>query len=567
MPVTDSSAPVADVAVAEPEVAEPTEPAGPTDPSGATAVPRRSLVPPAMLALVIGAMSAVMLASHRSGHWWGDDWALYIRQAQSLLDGDPGRITADNLFTVDNSRGGPFSPPLYPWGFPMIMAPFVAVVGADVDRLTIVPVLCAAVFACCWYDLARRRLDVPTALVGVVAVTLTPLLLGWTELIQSEWPFLATTGVALVGLDRVVASNGLVNTSARVLPLVAIGVGAAAAFTVRREGLAMVAAIAAAQIAALATRETWTRLSDGQWRNNVLFRLFIPHVSALATVLVLQVALPSTLVPRYSGTSVGNVWKFRRDLVDNVAEISGLKRTWQDDPVVLGSAALGWFVVVAYLTAALGGVVLAFTVHRRRDLHIVGYVVAAVVIGGSFRSPINRYMVSVAPLLVLLALIALATAAGLVPWRHAPLVATTVVIALLALGNIVQARTRLDNARAFEDAGAVEWGPTHPAAVAMFDQVIARTTPDDVVAGPKARAMTLMTDRRAIQVDQYRPIPETLPFALIVAELQSETAKELATDTGNFTIVWLNDRFVIYQPSSAASASTNGDGSSSTASP
>src|SRR4029077_18656867 len=144
-----------------------------------------------------------------------------------------------------------FSPPLYPWGFPIILAPFIAVVGVNLDKLTIVPVLCACLFACCWYYLARKRVGLAPALIGVAAVTITPLLLSWTELIQSEWPFMATVAVALVCLDRVAASGALADAHGRVVPLVVVGLAAAAAFTVRREGLAMVGAIAAAQLAAI----------------------------------------------------------------------------------------------------------------------------------------------------------------------------------------------------------------------------------------------------------------------------------------------------------------------------
>ena len=188
MPETASSAAVSDVPVAD---------AGDRG--------WRSLLTSAALALVLGAMAAAMFASHRAGHWWGGGWALYLRQAQGLLDGQPGRVIDENLFTVESSRGAAFSPPLYPWGFPIILSPFVAVVGTDIDRLTIVPVLCAMVFALAWFDLARRRIGSVPAMIGVVAVTMTPLLLGWTELIQSEWPFLAVTGVALVGLVAGVA--------------------------------------------------------------------------------------------------------------------------------------------------------------------------------------------------------------------------------------------------------------------------------------------------------------------------------------------------------------------------
>lgn len=519
----------------------------------------------AALALVLGAMAAVMFASHRAGHWWGDDWALYIRQAQSLLDGNPGKVTDENLFTVDVSRGAAFSPPLYPWGFPILLAPFVSVVGHDVDKLAIVPILCAMVFASSWYVLARRRIGAVAALVGVVAVTMTPLLLGWTELIQSEWPFLAVTGVVMVGLDRLAASGALVDLGARWWPIVAIGVGAAAAFSVRREGLAFVAAIALAQLAAL-----WAARHGAWWperRVTMLARLLVPHAAALATVVFVQMVLPSTLVPRYSGTSVTNVWKFRRDHIDHLAEVSGLKRSWQDDPMVLGSSTIGWIAVVAYFAAATAGIVLALVLYRRRDLHLVGYAVGALLIGGSFRSPLNRYVCTIAPILLLLGVATIAAAGRLAPWRHTAAVAATAALTLLAVGNVIQARTRIDNAAAHADRGSVEWGPTHPSSIEMFDAVIELSDPGDVIAAPKARAMTLATDRLSVQVDDFRPIPASVSLGLVVVERGSELDAEVASDSAAFTEVWANVRFVIFQPRSAASASTNGDGSSSTASP
>lgn len=497
------------------------------------------------LALVVGAMTAAMFASHRAGHWWGDDWALYIHQAQGLLDGSPRAVMEQNAFTVEMTRGPAFSPPLYPWGFPIILAPFVAVVGADVDRLAIVPIMCAAVFACSWYALARPRIGFLASLVGVVAVTITPLLLGWTELIQSEWPFLAVAGIGLVVLDRSARAGSFTDLTASLGPLVTVGMAAAAAFTVRREGLAMIAAIVAAQLAALATREA-VDLWRSPDRSTLLVRLLTPHAAALVVVVALQAILPSTLVPQYSGTSIGNVWKFRLDHIDHLAEVAGLKRSWQDDPVVLGSPTVGWIAVIAFLILGLAGIVLAFVVYRRRDLHLVGYIAGALAIGGSFRSPINRYVCTVAPLLVLLGLAAIAAAARLTPWRHTAAILVTVVSSLLATGNVIQARTRIEDTRAA--AGSIEWGPTHPEAIEMFDVVRRSTQPDDVVAAPKARAMTLETARPTVQVDDIWPIPDTVTIALVVTERGSDLADELAEPGSGYSTVWENRRFLLFEP-------------------
>jgi uncharacterized membrane protein YhaH (DUF805 family) len=498
------------------------------------------------LAIVVGAMTAIMFAAHRSGHWWGDDWALYLRQAQSLLDGDTGRVAEENRFAVEASRGAPFSPPMYPWGFPLMLAPFVAVLGDDLDRLTIVPVLCAVVFACCWYALARPRLGVLPALVGVVAVTITPALLGWTELIQSEWPFLAVTGATLVAIDRAAASDAFLAGSFRSLAL--IGVGVAAAFSVRREGLAMVAAVGAAQLAALSIDPTRWRRLDPRADRAMVARLLTPHAVALAAVGLLQAVLPSTLVPQYSGTTIANTWRFAGRHLDHLAEVSGLKRPWDADAVVLGSDALGTVGLVVYLLAAAAGIALALTSRRSRDAHLAGYAVVAFMIGGSSHAVLNRYVCTVAPLLLLLGLVAIVTVARRWGGTRVATVTATAIVGAIALGNLANAHDRIDRATAFADAGSIEWGPTHPDAIAMFEAVERLTAPDDVVAAPKARAMTFATGRLAIQVDEYRPIPTDVDLALIVTERSEPLTAALLAEPDDYRRVWENTRFVLFEP-------------------
>jgi hypothetical protein len=503
--------------------------------------------PALLLALVVAAMAMVMYACRRSGHWWGDDWALYLRQARGLLDGHPNRVLTENEFTVLRSDGPEFSPPLYPWGFPLLLAPFVAVVGDDLDRLMIVPVLCACVFACCWFDLARRRLGYVPALVSIPAVTLTPLLLSWSELIQSEWPFLAAVGVALVCLDRAAAGNHLVGANGRAAVLVLVGLSAAAAFSVRREGLAMVGAIGVAQLAALLTMRPRPWILRGRPLAMLLSRLVLPHATFLAAFGALQALLPSTVVPKYSGTSITNVWDLRGRLVRNLAQVTGLQRPWDKDPMVLGSVTAGWVALVALLSLAVLGIGLAIWRHPTRDLHLGAYAVGAFLIGGSFRSPINRYVATVGPVLMLLALFVLfATVRRL----SRPLIASVaVVLVLLAItaGNIANAHLRIAGADRADDAGAVEWGPMHPDAIAMFAAVERLTEPDQVVAAPKARAMVFETQRMSVQVDDYRPIPPDVDIALVVVERATRLASTIDADP-TFEAVWENPRFVLYRP-------------------
>ncbi len=501
----------------------------------------------AVLACVVGVAALVMLLARRTGHWWGDDWALYLRQADALLHADAGRVAAENRFTVDQSLGPPFSPPVYPWGFPIVLTPFVAAFGTDLDQLALVSTAAACVFACCWYALARPRLGTSVALIGTFAVVTSPLVLLWTELIQSEWTFLAVVGLAFVGLDRVLASGALVDTTRPIWPVVLVGIGAAAAFSVRREGFALTPAIATAQLMAIRPdgASAWRQLRDRP-SPALLGRLAAPHAAALSVVIVVMLALPSTLVPSYEGTSVANVARFAGQHLEHIGEVSGVKSPWRDAPTILGNVPAGWVGFVLFFVVSAFGIAIALTVNRRRDAHFVCYLAVALIIGGSFRTALNRYVATIGPLLVLLGLVALgALGRRMGRPRLRPVLVTAPLLVLVA-GNVGHALDRIDASTAFDDAGRVEWGPAHPDAVAMYDTVIARTDADDVVGAPKARAMTWATGRKALQIGGPWRIPTAATVDLIVLELDDGLRTEL--DAGDrWQLAWVGRRFVVYE--------------------
>src|SRR5690606_24612229 len=102
-------------------------------------------------------------------------------------------------------------------------------------------VIAQATFFCwfllMWYRLARPRLGPGLAVGGMVVLALSPQYVRWTELIQSEIAFLAVAMSALVVLDLPATRRALIGSRTPWWPLVAVGVVAAFAFTVRREGL------------------------------------------------------------------------------------------------------------------------------------------------------------------------------------------------------------------------------------------------------------------------------------------------------------------------------------------
>src|SRR5512134_2267961 len=68
------------------------------------------------------------------GHEWGDDFASYIMQAQSILNGDTDEFVERNTFTIFESSVQ-IGPAAYPWGYPLALTP--ALLFKGVHALTL----------------------------------------------------------------------------------------------------------------------------------------------------------------------------------------------------------------------------------------------------------------------------------------------------------------------------------------------------------------------------------------------------------------------------------------------
>ena len=149
-----------------------------------------------LIVLVSGAISVSLLTR---GHSWLDDFAAYIMQAKSILDGTMGEFVRRNAFTVSASSYPP-GPAAYPWGFPLLLAPVYAIFGMNTLAFKLVNTLFYALFLIVLFALARTRLKDGEALLLTAALAFNPALLLAHDQIISDIPFLffCTLGIFLL---------------------------------------------------------------------------------------------------------------------------------------------------------------------------------------------------------------------------------------------------------------------------------------------------------------------------------------------------------------------------------
>jgi hypothetical protein len=479
------------------------------------------------------AVLSVLVASaaiglHRTGHTWGDDFTLYLRQARSLIDGNVGQVIADNHFNVNNAAKPGFSPYVYPWGFPILLAPFYRVFGLDYAALKLVEVACLLGFLWGFHAVVRRRMSQWLAFATVAAVGTTLAYLIHTDKLVSEFPYMAAVVATLWWLDRLRRDQRPLDGATR-RQLIILGVMAMCVFNVRREGLAILAAIAVAQLFDL----------RGRWRTADRRRIATPYIAFLGSVALLQLMLPSALAPEYAGSGLHQTW----------AKLQGPFRTAFADQ--LGFPDLAGVGLLLVFLLVVAGVAIRMWRAPSTDAPLATFAIGSMVIVGMIPAVADRYLLAITPFAVYFA--AQAVASVPVPRRLATrnvgAALATVLLAAVTFLHLTDLPSEVSDAHRFNDAGYVQSGPEAAYAQAAFGAIRQYTHQDDIVAFFKVRALTFYTDRRGVQSDVLEIVRQRADYFMMrrnSAFSQPLVSPVEAADMG-WTSVWSDDDWVLWR--------------------
>jgi hypothetical protein len=497
--------------------------------------------------LVGAALFLLARAMQEPGHSWGDDFSLYINQARGLSDGTAGNVVADTRFAIDNSAYHSFSPTAYPWGFPALLSPFVAMNGLDFTALKLVPTLSFVGGVLVLYLLLESRVSRLEASVAAAFFGLNLWYLGRTDQVLSDLTFWFLVVLTLYLID-------LRQRSGRLLQgwgAIAAAAAAFAAFNVRREGILLLVALAASQLAAwIASRRSSAPRPTSRpgWKP-----VLVPYLAFAAAAVAMQLGRPAPILnpsEDVGDSGLQHFWFNVKYYRDPFAELIGLKDAGPQDPSLFGSTGLAFFALTAVLVLAVVGIVASLVRTPQRDVHLV---TALLLIGlGVMVQPFRegRYLLTLVPLVILFMLLGARFAIGLVaPGRQLATVRAVVPTLLLVpmfiplLGDTKHA---FDYHREYE---VVQWGPDAPAAQELFTAVETYTDARDVVVFFQARTMNLYTRRRAIQGNSIPMMVERGDWYAMSRDsdyIQTPLTDEQAAELG-FDKVWENASFVLWK--------------------
>jgi hypothetical protein len=490
------------------------------------------------LVVAVGAILAVSL--HRTGHTQGDDFALYLRQARSIFDGDIGQVVSDNRFSVLNSDSG-FSPIAYPWVWPLLLSPFVHAWGLDYDRLKLVEVATFCLWLVLLHGIVRRRIGSWPAIAIVAAFATSPLYLAHTDQLLTEFPQMAAVALVIWWYDRIRHDATLLSASPG--RLIALGLLIVLAFNVRRESIVLLGVIAAMELydviiegrtGAASALDNVRAVVQTRWR-----AIATPFISFAIGAVLAQLLLPTDLLP-----DNGNSSTF---LDDRMSEYPGIL----SDHLGLGDTTT---IGVAVLLLAVVGAVVG--VRRRPTLDaplLLLALLSALAVSTHLRR-VDRYWFQITPWVVYFATVALVGGIGwlFARWGRSLRVATAA--ALVPLGALILAHGfvlagDISDARQFNDLGRVQSGPSNPVVAPVFEAVATFTPPEATVAYYRARTMTLMTDRRSFQTKRLDQIIGRADYYAEKRDStywQPELTAAEARQAG-FEEIWSDGRWILWR--------------------
>jgi len=228
------------------------------------------------------------------------------------------------------------------------------------------------------------------------------------------------------------------------------------------------------------------------------FRAVItPYATFAVAVTVFQIALPSMLLP-------DNADSGPKYIVRRLAEYP---RFLSEQLGLFPHMAIGVAVLV------LVGVGIVDGIRRRPGLDgplATVAILSVLAVSTHFRF-VARYYFQVLPWVLYFGTVGVMAIVGWIrlvwpsPWARRTVLAIGLapLVVLLAV-HANKLPSRIDAARRFDDAGLQQIGPTHPDYAPIYSAVSTLTDPDDVILFFRARTMTLLTERRAIQIATAR---------------------------------------------------------------
>lgn len=414
---------------------------------------------------VVAVIAVFYMATMREGHTWGDDFALYVLHAKSIVE---GRAYSDTLY-VHNPLYPDIGPEAYPPVTAIVLAPVYKWLGFNVTAMKLI--ICLFFLGALWvlFWIYRRDLPWPYAAALVSLIGLNPYLWDFKDEIMSDFVFMFFVWATLYAVQRHYDNLHEEGFPPSALYAGVVGVCLYLTYSARVIGILLIPSLVLYE---------WVRFKK-------VTQFSIISILIAGTLIALQSVLLSDVGRGYGQLHAlhdGNLGEIANLLVTN-ATLYALNMSTFFDNGYKKIPELALFMIISALVAL--GI-------RRRikdgitivDIFFVLYLLALVV---SIRHVIFRYLFPIIPIylhyacLGALELRTLRIGRG---WRYAPLM----LVGVIALSYAFKYTTI--------DYGPLQEGISKEESRELFQYIREHTEGSDVIIFRKPRALALITGRR-----------------------------------------------------------------------
>ena len=485
---------------------------------------------PHALLILISGLLILGLIDH--GQDWGGDFAAYIMQTKSLVEGNPSEFIEANRFTIEHTTYA-FAPVAYPWGYPAMLAPIYAGFGQNIVALKSVGIACYMTLLI-FIAVAFRKMHPAlwlTMLVGFFAVN--PTLLLFLNKVNSDIPFMLVSTISVFLIGRVAVFR-----KPLVSPLIdglCLGLLIALACTIRTNGVLLLASLLVTQIVSSLIPALDSQKSQPAKQPRGM--LILPYLAFFSTMILVRLSLPdgeSSHMDVLRQISPGNIYY-------NITYYTLLPRHVYD------GAPYPQLIYLLTLPLAALGVARRF----RRDYYILIYLVLTYILYVLW--PITqgvRFLFPILPFYLSFVVTGLEVSQGNAsspcakPRRTLCILPALYVIVCLSVQSISIAQENLNRGRNTLD------GPYTDAAIQLFDFIKTSTEPNDILVFFKPRVLRLYTGRKtfsARNTDSQGPADYLIvKTGEMKNQVQPEGIAKL-TEQGRATRVFQNSDFEVYR--------------------
>lgn len=404
------------------------------------------------------------------GHEWGDDWASYVMQAQSILNGNMDEFVERNAFTIFESSVQ-IGPVAYPWGYPLTLVPVLLLRGVHPLTLKLPALFFFMGFLLCFYLLTETRLTRTERLLLVSLFAFNPALIRSLDYIISDIPFLFSVFFALWLMERAEAQP-------QVKSQVLLGVGIFLSFFFRTTGIILLASYLAWQ--------GWRFLMDRLHRRDIFVNAMV-----VSGVFLSLWALSSLIFPGGQGSYFRQLAGLTPEILrSNLVNYFYLFVQFFDPNAAAAWTYLYYLLVVFFL--------LGVWTRRHADQILMVFFMfyfVVMLIWPEWQG--IRFIFPLIPLFIYFAFQGMLAVIRKLPEQYLPFGRWLNFLLWGALAGIFlftsasHAYANLANERRIN-------GPFEAFSIEMYDYVRANTSPDSVIVFFKPRALRLFTDRDAI---------------------------------------------------------------------